>query len=202
MPRPGSRNRFSKLFEKLRSVGSGALDGENAEFYKFLTGQKKITITNSPPPGSTVSAYGVGVIPFNKTDGTMKYAATFTPYSQAVWKALGSSPSATELGHSDIDSNTSDSGDFYPAVLKVFKYKSTVTSTSAVTGRSYQQQQGNSGTIPFGRKTATDLEDDRKTALVSDFKAAGAKSVSYSPEAWDSDRASRGKFTGTLPALP
>lgn len=192
---PRRRQRFSDLERQFRESGGVAAPGSRlAGYIDFKSGKTKIDITVKLT-GEQRKRYGFGILPFNIAVGdpvepTDRRAAPITNYSNGGRLSLGLNN--LQLGYVDIDANTRQEDNFYPALLRVFvptQNAAALTPISAITKKEYSRIPGQSFSIPFGRTTAgakTDTEEGRKAALAADArKGAGAikaSSVSYEPE--------------------
>jgi hypothetical protein len=199
------RNRFKRLDADYRAT-RGNIPAENTELTNYIEwrkGNRKITVSKTLTAAER-KRFGFKILPFNVEIGTTPlttdyYAAPITAYSNAGRTTL--SLSNTDLGYADIDGDTIQDENFYPALLRVF-VKGNATSTpvektSDITGNSYKRHEGSSYSIPFGRSLTgdddgslnTSGENDTKNALITQLKAvATVGSVSYDPEIFRSGR--------------
>ncbi|HEY9599016.1 MAG TPA: hypothetical protein V6D33_15230 [Cyanophyceae cyanobacterium] len=192
---PRRRQRFSQLERQFRESGGVAAPGSRlAGYIDFKNGTTKIDVKVKLTAAQR-KRFGFGILPFNvaPSDPVVpadRYAAPITAYSNAGRTDLGLIN--TQLGYANIDAETRQAENFYPAVLRVFVPTSgatPTTPTSAITKKEYTRIPGKSYSIPFGRTTAgakTDTEEGRRAALASDAKKGSgtnqASSVSYDPE--------------------
>ncbi|MGB3651226.1 MAG: hypothetical protein WBA41_08445 [Rivularia sp. (in: cyanobacteria)] len=200
MPRKTQRfRRLDALYRELK----GAVPAGNtklAGYEAFLKGEKKIKVEKKLTAAQR-KRYAFAIYPFNLSlattpEATDRYAAPITAYSNTGRTANGVNLSDNELGYFNVDSLTKQTGDFYPALLRIFvKTSATATSTkatSSITGESYDKFAGNSYSIPFGRSiTSADTgatpqtvgEEERRKTLIADLRAvATVGSISYEPE--------------------
>lgn len=189
---PRRRQRFSSLERQFRESGGVAAPGSKlAGYIDFKSGKTKIDV-NVKLTAEQRKRFGFGVLPFNTpVAGTpIRVAAPITAYSNTGRTDLGLSDA--ELGYADIDADTLQSENFYPALLRVFVPTAGAAKTtpiSAITKKEYTRTPGKSYSIPFGRAggtPATDTEEVRKAALMTEAKNGNgsikASSVSYEPE--------------------
>ena len=149
----------------------------------------------------------ISLIPFNKavvTGAAGRYSTTITRWSADARAGLGVTDA--DLGYADT-TGVNDSSDFFPAILRPsvrINPDAPSTPASGITGKEYKYYETNNYTIPFGRTTAgaaTDTEESRRAALVTDMKDASnttqAHTVGYEPEVWRYDsRATAGDLAG------
>ena len=81
------------------------------------------------------------------------------------------------------------SGNFNPAVIKLFVKTSSTTTTSRVTGLRYLKANGQNYSHPFGAAAATDKEYQVFNTIASALRNASvANKVSYTPEKFSEER--------------
>lgn len=200
------RNRFKRLDSLYRTL-KGNIPPDNTELTNYIEwrkGNRKITVNKKLDPQQR-KRYGFGVLPFNREiqatpAPTDRVAAPITAYSNEGRKTKLSLSDA-DLGYANIDGDTLQLDNYFPAVLRVFVKDNandpSVDKTSDITGESYKRHAGSTYSIPFGRSLEGDDdgslnssgEDDVKNALLSKVKAVPAvSSVSYDPEVFRTGR--------------
>ena len=222
--------RYNRLMDKLRSTGGsfGEGDGEVQNFYRFLTGQRKITVDNAIS-GEARKLVAVAILPFSSdiaatpTDAD-RFAVTFSKYSYAGWDTRAKAQlTAANLGWSaPAAANKSPKEEqFYPALVKLTMSRSgAITNNnklSGVTGKTYKYTPNRTFGIPFGRSisgvtepakgaaAATDVElVEFETAKASIFDKVttpllnGLLRVNFEPEVNRGSRATAAEFGGTI----
>jgi hypothetical protein len=198
---PRRRRRFSDLEKQFRESGGTAAPGSKlAGYIEFKKGERTITV-EKVLTSTQRKRYGFGILPFGVTpaDTTPKrYAAPITAYSNTGRTSLNLSNA--RLGYENIDADTEQSENFYPALLRVFVRSSDTKTnpTSGVTGKKYKRLPGSTYGIPFGRTitSVTDQEsgttestidkvdeEDVKSSLMTFVRVqTNVSSVSYEPE--------------------
>lgn len=189
---PRRRQRFSDLEKQFRESGGVAAPGSKlAGYIEFKAGRSKIDV-NVRLTAAQRKRFGFGVIPFNLPVAAtpVRVAAPITAYSNDGRTDLGLTDA--DLGYANIDANTAQLENFYPALLRCFvptAGATPLTPISAITKKEYRRIPGRSYSIPFGRAggtPATDTEETRKAALITEAKAGAgtnkATGVSYEPE--------------------
>ena len=173
---PRKKQRFNKLFDELRGIGGTPTGtGRTTEFFKYLTGQKKLTQDNKVPPEAR-KLYEIALLPFalsaDSETPENRYTANISAYSLA---GLTSRANANEddfgiyrkVGGEQEDQN------YFPALLKA-KYDSTGSTVneskeSGITGETYRYKYGRTFSFPFGRTTeAIDAADGTAETVVDD----------------------------------
>ncbi len=153
------RGRFSKLNEKLRGVGgvpSGT--GETSEYFKYLTGQKKLTIPNAID-GVAREIYDVAVIPFaispSGTTAANRFKTGMTAYSYNGLIGRTGNLDLIDFGIYRIESGEQVNDNYYPALLRASYTKSGATTNSnkvsGITGKSYSYTPRRTFSFPVGR---------------------------------------------------
>jgi len=227
---PRKVQRFSRLMDKLRSTGGsfGEGEGEVQNFYKFLTGQRKITVDNAIE-GQARKPVAVAILPFSEdiaatpTDAD-RYAVTMSTYSYAGWDTrIKSQVSANELGWAApaAANKSQKESQFFPALAKFTMTRGgAVTQNnkiSGVTGKTYSYTARRNFSIPFGRTitgvtepakggaAATDVEKvEFETVKASIFNQAtepllnGLVRIGFEPEVNRGSRTTAAEFGGTI----
>ena len=173
---PRRKQRFNKLFDELRGTGgtpSGT--GRTTEFFKYLTGQKKLTQDNKVPPEAR-KLYEISLIPFaiSASDESVgnRYKATMSAYSIAGLKDRANA-AENDFGIFRIIGGEQEDENYFPALLKA-KYDSAGSTVqenriSDITGQGYRYKYGRTFSFPFGRSTeAIDVKDGAKETVVDD----------------------------------
>lgn len=218
---PRKTRRFGKLIDAYRkNGGAAAADSDLGKFGNWLTGKNKIDVKRRPS-AALMKRQRVKVIPFGITpDGTAPtppdyFLTAMTGQARAIFTAIGEDNSVFGL---DIVSTVADAAgastdeSYYPALARIFVTPSGAdvisTDISAVTGRSYKTVKGRSGSIPFGRGTASEVKDAKKgTAETSignvdeldvaksiasvakkDLQAFKVKTITFVPEQFRPDK--------------
>lgn len=168
---PRRRQRYSKLFEKLRAQGGTAPTGTDSEvtgFYDYLLGKSGSKIKqDNAIPGEARQRYKIALIPFGLSattnDVVNRNIAYISAYSLKA--VLGTRVNATkaDLGIFSSDQGGEDNPSYYPALLRASYSRSGATTnpskTSAVTGQTYSYTPTRTFSLPFGRTTqATDAK--------------------------------------------
>lgn len=191
---PRKRQRFSRLKAFLKQSNGAPTAGSEADKYlKFISGQANYKVVNAQGGGARDRAL-VSLLPFNKTT-TLRYGAFITRYAYSNQDEAGITPAdagqekynpGTEAGKSTYDSA-------YNAAIIIWRSNAVQnsiapnpTKTSQITGKNYYMKGGRSGVSPFGKKVATDMEDDRAKDLQSTARTkTGNLGATYQPEEWN-----------------
>jgi len=188
---PRRRNRFSRLDSLYRTL-KGNIPADNQELTNYIEwrkGNRKITVSQKLSPEQR-RRYGFAVLPFNiELDAPPtpadRYAAQITAYSNTARNAAPISLSDTDLGYADIDGNTIQNDNFYPALIRVFVKDNPTADptdkTSDITGESYKRHAGRSYSIPFGRSATGDADGDVKSSGEENIKNALLAKVKPNP---------------------
>lgn len=170
------RQRYSKLFDKLRAQGGAAptgTDGELAGFYNYLLGAtgSKIKQTNAIP-GEARKRYKIGLIPFglSATDTTVenRNIAYVSAYSLKAIMGTRVNVGKDDLGIFNSEDGGTDNPNYYPALLRATFSRSGAgtdpNKKSAVTGQTYSYTPRRTFSLPFGRSITS--TKDAKTQAV------------------------------------
>lgn len=155
---PRRRSRFGALNRQLRAVGGVPTgDGPVSEYYKFLIGQKTLTVPNAIS-GEARELYNVAVIPFGvsatSTDPEERSVCQMSAYS------INGLISRCPLDFEDFGIYTDTAGaevnpNFFPALIKAAYTRSGATTIenkqSGITGRRYNYTPRRNFSFPFGR---------------------------------------------------
>jgi len=198
------RQRFADLERQFRESGGVAAPGSRlAGYIAFKKGENKIEVKKKLT-ATERKRYGFAIIPFGVTPSGAtppRYAAAITAYSNAA--RAGLTLTNAKLGYENIDPGTTQAGNFFPALLRVFVKSGEIDENkkSGVTQKNYRRVGGATYSFPFGRTISgvedaatgvaetvvdtVDAEDVRKslTKFLTDLpaeKKIGA--VSYEPE--------------------
>lgn len=186
---PRKRDRFNRLKQYLKDSKGSPSDGSKAKaFQNFLNGttEYKIDPAHKPPVGAKKRGV-VGLLPFNVATTDIYYAAAMTKWSHTKMADAGAT--GTDFGHQtwkDNDAKYQRDGAYYPAVI-IAQIKEASwdnpTKKSQITQENYTRIGSRGVSVPFGKKSGTDAEDDRAKSLLGTVrsKAIGA---SYVPEEW------------------
>ena len=187
------RDRFADLKRQLKASGGSPTAGTDAEkFLKFISGATKYKVTNAQKEGKKQRAL-VTLLPFNKSTADVRYGAFITRYAFKNQGAAGLDKA--EAGQDKIPADAKKfnyDAAYNPAIIT---WRSTAvddsiapapTKVSQITGKEYNYLGGRAGTSPFGKKDATDLEDDRAKILQKAVRdTPGSLGATYQPEEWN-----------------
>lgn len=190
---PRKVQRFSRLMDKLRSTGGsfGEGDGEVQNFYRFLTGQRKITVDNAIS-GQARKLVSVAVMPFGSdiqaTPGDSdRFQVTMSTYSYAGWDSrVKSQLSAAELGWAAPAAANKNAKEeqFFPALAKLTMTRSGAVTlenkVSGVTGKTYTYTPRRTFSLPFGRTLASVTEPAKGSAAATDIEQVEYEGVKAS----------------------
>lgn len=206
------KHRFNNLLETYRHAGGNGDTGSRVkDFGNWLTGKTHIKVERRPA-STNMARLKCVVIPFGLEvegdPGLDNYATAFTGQAYAIWNGLTHKPI---FGLSPITEAATvkyvTANNFYPALARIFTVKdSSVTSTGKTSAilpnqPQYKRFLGRSGSVPFGRATASEITDEKNgkattpatetyddavTAIIKNCKGAQngffVKGISFSPE--------------------
>lgn len=163
-----NRSRFSRLNEQLRNIGgvpSGT--GATTEYFRYLTGQKKLTIPNAID-GAARQIIDVGVIPFATTPtGTTpanRYRHGITAYSYNGLRDRTGNLTLSDFGVYLLEGGEQINDNFFPALLRCSYTRSGATNNpakrSGITNEPYSYTPKRTFSFPLGRTVSVfDAED-------------------------------------------
>lgn len=190
---PRRRDRFANLKRQLKASGGSPTAGTDADkYFKFISGATKYRVLNAQKEGKKQRAL-VTLLPFNKSTGDVRYGAFITRYAFKNQGAAGLDKA--EAGQDKIPADAKNfnyDAAYNPAIItwRSTKVDDPITGVSdkesQITGKKYNYLGGRSGTSPFGKKVAADLEDDRAKILQKAVRdTPGSLGATYQPEEWN-----------------